>query len=135
MNVSDFLYPSFEAVMEAHAMIIRTTGGQAGMVSSSNLKYILEIVQDIGEELDDVGEAIKIKATYLMYRMIVSHPFLDGNKRSAFEVTKRFLELNNWIFMPRAEEAFSKLILIAGDRLDQDDVEEWIGKNLRQGGN
>jgi death-on-curing family protein len=103
------------------------------MVSSSNLKYILATVQDIGEELDDELEAMKRKAAYLIYNMVVSHPFLDGNKRSAFEVTKRFLELNNFILDPEEEETFCKLVSMAAGRFTQDDVESWIGRNLRKG--
>ncbi|HKW05424.1 MAG TPA: Fic family protein [Nitrososphaerales archaeon] len=128
-----FSYPSYEAVRQAHAKIIEATGGHAGMITSSNLKYILEAVQDIGEEFSEES-SIRKKAAYLMYNIVVSHPFLDGNKRSAFEVTRRFLELNYWIFNPAQEESFEKLVGMASGRLKQDDVEEWIGMNLRPRG-
>jgi death on curing protein len=107
---TDLLYPSFEGVIEAHSRIIRLTGGQSGMISSSNLKYILETVQYIGEELGESKDGIKCKAEYVLYNIVVLHPFLDGNKRSAFEVTKRFLELNRRPFKPEEEEAFNKLV-------------------------
>lgn len=128
--MTDFRYPSYDAVMEAHAKIIKATGGQAGMVSSSNLKYILETVQDRYEDFN-LESSIRKKAAYLMHNIIVSHPFLDGNKRSAFEVTKRFLELNDWIFNPGEEESFEKLVAIASGGLQHDDIELWIVRNLR----
>lgn len=128
----ELVYPSFEAVLEAHIRIIRKIGGQTGSVNASNLKYILETVHDIGEESENAQKVIKRKAAYMMYNMVVSHPFLDGNKRSAFEITKRFLELNGWVLAPRDEDAFNKLVSIANGTLDQEDVEEWIGNNLRK---
>ncbi|MDG6994292.1 MAG: type II toxin-antitoxin system death-on-curing family toxin [Nitrososphaerota archaeon] len=128
---SDLRYPSFEAVTEAHRRIIGMSGGHSGMISTSNLKYILETVQDIGEELGDDKEAIVHKAAYLMYNIVVLHPFLDGNKRSAFEVTKRFLELNGWSFKSAEEETFKKLVAIGAGSLRLGDVEAWIGMNLR----
>ena len=131
--MADFIYPSFEAVMEAHNRIVRATGdGHRGVINKSNLKYILETVRDIGEELDDEQEAIKKKATYLMYNIVLSHLFVDGNKRTAFEVTKRFLELNNWVFKPEEEDAFDKLVSLAAGNLPPDGVESWIGRNLRK---
>lgn len=91
----------------------------------------METVQDIGEELGDSNEAIRRKAAYLLYNMVVLHPFLDGNKRSAFEVTKRFLELNRRSFKPEEEEAFNKLVAMGAGSLRLKDVEEWIGMNLK----
>jgi death on curing protein len=81
----------------------------------------------------DEREIINRKAAYLMYKIVVLHTFLDGNKRSAFEVTKRFLELNGWIFKPEQEEAFDKLVAIGAGRFDQEAIAKWIGRNLRQG--
>lgn len=112
--------------------IVRKTGGQTGWVSISNLKYILETVHDTGEESEYEHEVIERKAAYLMYNMIVSHPFLDANKRTAFVVTKRFLELNGWVFAPNGGEAFDKLVSMAAGTFSQKDVEEWIGRNLRK---
>jgi death-on-curing protein len=126
------LYPSFEAVMEAHDMLIRATGGDAGMISTSNLKYVLETIRDIGNELKDELFVVKTKAAYLIYGVIISHPFLDGNKRSAFEVAKRFLELNQWEFNPEEIETFEALLSIANGSLLQEGVEAWVGRNLRK---
>ncbi|HZW58314.1 MAG TPA: hypothetical protein VFF30_18650 [Nitrososphaerales archaeon] len=59
--MNEFVHPSFEAVMEAHSRIIKRTGGEAGMVSDSNLKYILETVRDNDEELNTELEVVKKK--------------------------------------------------------------------------
>jgi len=52
-----FIYPSYHALLDVHSKIIRTTGGELGMVSMSNLAYILETVKDIGERLPEKDAA------------------------------------------------------------------------------
>jgi len=101
------------------------------MVSPSNLMYILETLRDIGEHLPE-QEAVKRKAGYLLYNMVSMHPFLDGNKRTAFEVTKNFLKLNGWLFEPREQDAFRTLVSIASGKIGAKDAELWIGNNLRR---
>jgi len=101
------------------------------MINPSNLTYILETVQDIGEHLPE-EEAVKRKAGYILYNMVSMHPFLDGNKRTAFEVTKNILKLNGWLFEPTEQDAFRTLISIASGKMSAKDVEIWIGKNLRK---
>jgi death-on-curing protein len=126
-----FVYPSYEAILESHDRIIQRTGGKIGMVSPSNLMYILETVQDVGEHLPE-GEDVKRKAGYLIYNTVSMHPFLDGNKRTAFEVTKNFLRLNGWLFEPKERDAFRTLVSIASGEMGAKDVERWVGKNLRR---
>ena len=99
------------------------------MASSSNLAYILDTVKDIGEHLSD-GDAAKRKRAYLRYKIINTHPFLDGNKRTAFEGTKNFLRLNGWLFDPDEEDSFNTLLSIARGEIGVNEAEEWIGRNL-----
>ncbi|MDG6921340.1 MAG: Fic family protein [Nitrososphaerota archaeon] len=76
------VYPSYNAVLDTHKRIIRRTGGELGMVSSSNLACIFDTIRDIGEHLSD-KDAARRKSGYLLYNVISMHPFLDGNKRTA----------------------------------------------------
>ena len=59
-------YPSQDAVLRLHERIIRQSGGQQGFVSISNLAYVLETSQDIGEGLPE-EQAVVCKAGYLLY--------------------------------------------------------------------
>ena len=70
--------------------------------------------------------------SFLIRQIITRHPFLDGNKRTAYEVAKAFLRLNGWVFKPDEEEAFSNLILIANGSLKPQEIENWVGRNLRK---
>ncbi len=98
-------------------------------MSPSNLAYILETAKDIGEHLPEEKAVIR-KAGYLLFNLVNLHPFLDGNKRTAFEVAKNFLKLNGWIFDPEEDDAFAILLSIARGSLDVESTERWIARNL-----
>ncbi|MGA2663974.1 MAG: type II toxin-antitoxin system death-on-curing family toxin [Nitrososphaerales archaeon] len=123
------LYPSYDAVIRVHESIIRKTGGEQGLVSLSNLVYILDTVEDIGEGLPG-GKTVVRKSGYLLFNLVNLHPFLDGNKRTAFEVTKNFLMLNHRRFEPEEDDAFRTLMAISRGELDAESTERWVARNL-----
>lgn len=122
-------YPNYEAVIEAHKRIVKESGGTAGILSVSNLHYILDTVQDIGKGLE--FDKLISKAAYILYNIITLHPFVDGNKRTAFEIAKAFLQLNGQHFEVEEDEAFNTLISVAKGELGVKDVEVWIRKHLK----
>ena len=101
------------------------------MVSASNLRYILETVRDVGERLPDEEAAIR-KAGYLLYNIVSMHPFVDGNKRTAFEVSKNFLRLNGWVLEAREQDSYKTLVSIASGKMSEKGAGLWVGKNLRR---
>ena len=123
-------YPTYEAVIEAHKRIVKASGGTAGVLSTSNLQYIIDTVEDIGKgsELDKLIS----KTAYILYNIVTLHPFVDGNKRTAFEAAKAFLQLNGEDFEAGEDESFNTLISVAKGELDVKDVEAWMRKHLKQ---
>ena len=103
-------------------------------MSVSNLAYVLETSQDIGEGLRE-RQAVVRKAGYMLFNLVTLHPFLDGNKRTAFEVVKSFLGLNGWEFDPVEDDAFATLRSISSGQMDAQSTESWVARNLsRRGG-
>ena len=49
-------------------------------------------------------------ATALFESLLMNHPFVDGNKRTAFFATDVFLRLNGWAIRVEATEAHSFLV-------------------------
>lgn len=46
----------------------------------------------MGQEDGDLAE----RAAYLLRGIIRGHPFVDGNKRTGFEASQVFLQMNGW---------------------------------------
>lgn len=66
------------------------------------------------------------KAGVLLVRLIKNHPLVDGNKRTAFLTTVRFLELGGYSWSVDPIGAFEKLLAIAAGEMDDDGVVRWI---------
>jgi death on curing protein len=82
------------------------------------------------ERVSAKSKQLCARAGYLLFNLVNLHPFLDGNKRTAFEVAKTFLDLNGWSFDPPEEEAFSTLKSVSSGAVDAQSTEDWVGRNL-----
>jgi len=64
--------------------------------------------------------------------VIIVHPFLNGNKRTAYELTRLFLKLNGYRVSPETEEAYEFLLAVASAKNSEADVEHWIARHLEE---
>lgn len=124
-------YPSEAQVSELYERTIQATGGERGFVSKSNLAYLLDAVKDIGDRLPR-RKAIVKKASFLLYNVIVIHPFLNGNKRTAFGLAGSFLEVNGLKLVSPPREAYEFLLRIASGKVSEIEVEEWVASHLSE---
>lgn len=55
-----------------------------------------------------------------------NHPFVDGNKRSAFAAMMVFLRLNECRFAPSPGEATAAILALAAGEIGEDELAGWI---------
>ncbi len=122
-------YPSLNQVERLYEGIIDATGGERGYLSKSNLEYLLDTVRDIGERLPKKQALVK-KAAFLLYNVIALHPFVNGNKRAAYELARLFLRLNGFELRTGSTEAYGFLLKVASGELPATEVDRWIARNL-----
>lgn len=86
---------SLEEVLELHDDQISSFGGTPGVRDEGLLESALAQPQATfsGELLHPT---IAEQAAAYLYHIAMNHPFIDGNKRSAFAVTDTFLRLNGF---------------------------------------
>jgi death-on-curing protein len=91
----------------------------------------LDTVRDLYNE-GSYLEALAAKAGYLLYNIVTSHPFIDGNKRTAYGVADIFLRLNGYHIdvEPKAGEKF--IVGIANGKFDEVEVRNWIKQHLKK---
>jgi len=114
-----------------HDRVLDVSGGERGDLSRSNLEYVLDAVREIGDQLDLKPAMVK-KAAYLLHSLISQHPFVNGNKRTAFELVKLFLRLNGFEIGAKSQETYSFLAEVAAGRVSLIKTEEWIATNLAE---
>lgn len=89
----------------------------------------MDTVRDVGERLPRRQAIIK-KAAFLLYNVIIVHPFLNGNKRTAFGITEAFLESNGCKLSIDPGSGFDFLVGVATGKSSENKIEEWIARHL-----
>jgi death-on-curing protein len=60
-----------------------------------------------------------------------SHPFLDGNKRTAFASMTTFFDLNGVMFDPPEAEAVLTMFALAADDVDDATFIAWVSRHAK----
>jgi death-on-curing family protein len=116
--IDDVWYPPEWFVTEVHDAMIQRIGGWEGFeVGLEPYNYYLNEVK--------AAEGIYHKAAVLLKDIATSRMFQDGHHRTAYIVTKTFLEKNDVEFAEKAEQKIIKFI--KGIRkYSIEEIEGWI---------
>jgi death-on-curing protein len=103
----------------------------SGFLYEGGLNYCVESARDLYNE-KELPDILVWKAAYYLWCLITNHPFLDGNKRTAFQVASVFLLANGYILTRLSpEDAISVLGGVAAGQVSLDDLTVWVRKHLR----
>lgn len=75
---------------------------------------------------EEMHPSIWDKAATLLTRLIVNHPFYDGNKRIAMIAVREFLERNGYTLRASDHDARALTRAIALGDADAEEVERWL---------
>lgn len=116
-------------VLRAHAEQLAIFGGGTGIRDEGLLESALA-----RPENKWAYEEVDLAALAAAYAFGISrnHPFIDGNKRTAFTAMIMFLGLNGLDFVAGIPDATSKMLALASGDLDEDALAVWIRSNLRE---
>jgi len=117
------VYLTTEEIVKIHDEIIKETGGHSGIISYGNIDFVVSQTE--------IPKNLERKAAILLFGLLTSHPFVDGNKRTALESMKTFLLLNGKIFVTTEKDIWIKLHEISEGKINLDRVVEWIKNNLK----
>ena len=93
----DLAYPSVELILDLHEQIVAE--GDATELGVRSEDTIASALQYISEGFfGEVPETIHGKAVHLMRLLVVEHPFVDGNKRTALRTVVVFYMVNGYMF-------------------------------------
>ena len=85
---------SLDEVLELHANQISSFGGTPGLRDEGLLESALAQPQaTFGGQF--LHPTLSEQAAAYLYHIAMNHPFIDGNKRTAFAVRDTFLRLND----------------------------------------
>jgi len=79
----------------------------------------------------DRPDAADLAASYA-FGLARNHPFLDGNKRTAFVVMELFLNLNGWTLEADDAECISTMESVAGGDMREKDSAAWLRSHIER---
>jgi len=120
------IWLEIEDVIDIHAMQIVQFGGATGLRDAGQLEAALFRPRS-GYYADTIAEAAA-----LWESLSHNHPFVDGNKRTAFAATLIFLELNDWRLTAAPQAVLDFLLpLYKAQTFSFDKLEPWLRENTR----
>ncbi len=94
-------FPTIEEVIEFHDALISEFGGATGVRDEGALASAI-----MRPQMGYYDTLIE-EAAALMESLAMNHPFVDGNKQTAFAVTEAFLRMNGYFIECDSEEAYA----------------------------
>ncbi len=112
-----------QKIIEIHNEVIEKYGGLAGVLNIGNIEYLIYL-------LANENDVFK-KASLLMHSIISGHPFMDGNKRTGFQVADLILRQEGIHIHANDVEILQVLIRIAEYKCSVEDIEKWLRDKIR----
>jgi death-on-curing protein len=116
-------YLTTDEIIKIHGEIIKETGGHSGIISYGNIDFVVSQME--------IPKTLERKAAILLFGILTSHPFVDGNKRTALESMKTFVLLNSRKFITSENDIWIKLHEISEGKLKVEETVGWIKKNMK----
>jgi death-on-curing protein len=121
-------YLSAEDILNIHSVIIDETGGAHGIREAHAIKTLADLPKQeaFGRELYG---SLETKAALYIRNIINSHPFIDGNKRSAMGCADAFLQLNGSIIVAKKGQIEAFALEVTNKHLTLEQIAAWLKKN------
>jgi death-on-curing protein len=123
---------ALDMVIAIHKLQIAEHGGADGVRDIGLLESALMRPQNI-LAYETATDMASLAAAYA-FGIAKNHPFLDGNKRTAYVVMETFLILNGCDLKASQEEKYLTFIELAAGNLSEDSLAEWIRGKLADNG-
>lgn len=124
-------YLSSEDILRLHNLVVNETVGAHGVRDHHVIKSLEGQPQQavFGKEL---YPTIFDKAAVYAHRIIVNHPFLDGNKRTGMIAAIVFLEDNGYVFVAKEGVVEALALSIATEKIEVPEIAAQFKKHSKR---
>ena len=113
-------------VLAIHAEQLAEHGGESGLRDDALLESAL--TRPLNIYAYGAHDSFDLAAAYAC-GIMQNHPFIDGNKRTAFVTSHLFLYLNNLTFVASREEKVTVFLKLASNQLNEHKLALWFKNN------
>ncbi|WP_206817531.1 type II toxin-antitoxin system death-on-curing family toxin [Chroococcus sp. FPU101] len=108
-------------VLNIHTRQIEKFGGTDGIRDEGLLESALAQPQvTFGGQL--LHPSIPAQAAAYLYHLAMNHPFIDGNKRTAFAVMDTFLRVNGYVLTLSNEKAYYLVMQVVQKQISKSEL-------------
>lgn len=114
-------------ILAIHEEQLAQHGGKVGIRDEGLLESALS--RPINRAAYDAGADIAILAAGYAFGLAKNHPFIDGNKRTAYVAMELFLLDNGFVLNASDEEALLAMLRLAAGETSEEEYAAWIRGN------
>lgn len=124
-------YLTPQQVLAIHYQAVEKFGGSHGVRDIGLIESAVARPQaSFGGQ--DLYKSVFAKAAALLQSLLKNHPFVDGNKRTAFVSAGIFLRLNGYKLINVHKEEVEFAVKVDNQNLEAEEIAEWLKKNSRK---
>ncbi len=120
-----------EEVLLIHERILDKFGGARGLRDWGLLDSAVKRSRATFDG-KDLYPDIFVKAATLGHSLVLNQPFVDGNKRTAWEAMRTMIEENGYSLQVKQDDIVELILQIGDKHLDVHAIAEWIRQRTRE---
>ena len=124
--MSPWVWIEREVIVAIHDMQLAEHGGLPGTRDAGLLDSAL--ARPLHLAAYDQPDAAALAAAY-GWGIARNHPFIDGNKRTAFVAIELFLQLNGWALHASDADCVITMLAVAAGDLPEDTLADWLRRH------
>lgn len=121
------IWLNVETLKEIHDEIIDACGGRPGIRDESLLESALG--RPANQVVYEPDSDVFILASLYAHGIAANHPFVDGNRRTAFVSAYAFLVSAGYALSADPAMATEAMIMLATDELTTEEFAQWLRDN------
>lgn len=127
MTLREPIWLEKAAIIALHDRSLALHGGPSGIRDEGLLESALQ--RPVNRFFYEGEADIAVLAATYCVGIASNHPFIDGNKRAAYQALILFLALNGQPLAADRVEAINTMLAVAAGRIDIDELSQWIRAN------
>ena len=127
--MTDYIWLDDRIARAVHDEQLAEHGGGSGLRDEGALLSALARANNLAAYGDP--DAAALAAAYA-FGVARNHPFVDGNKRTAWVLARLFLELNGFELEFGRADAVVRMLALAAGELGEDELALWFREHIRE---
>ena len=127
--MADWVWLSAAVLRAVHDEQLAEHGGAAGTRDAALFESAL--ARPVNLAVCGVPDAAALAAAYA-YGIARNHPFVDGNKRTAFVAMELFLACNGYELIAEDTDCVVTMLGVAAGTIDEAQLAEWVRANSQR---